>query len=84
MLVTSSGVKTAVVGAAEVTRAGGVGEPAVVTVTGAGGVGEPAVVIGAVVMIGSGGVGVDEDMIERVSDTKLVGARALPDLGRRL
>ena len=64
MLVTSSGVKTAVVGAAEVTGAGGVGEPAVVTVTGAGGVGEPAVVIGVVMMIGSGGVGIDEDMIE--------------------
>ena len=85
MLVNSSGMKTAVVGAAEVTGAGGVGEPAMVTVTGAGGVGEPAVVIGAVVMIGSGGVGVDEDMIEPESlDTKLVGARALPDLGRRL
>jgi len=85
MLVTSSGVKTAVVGAAEVTGAGGVGERAVVTVTGAGGGGEPAVVSGAVVMIGSGGVGVDEDMIEPESlDTKLVGARALPDLGRRL
>ena len=85
MLVTSSGVKMAVVGATEVTGAGGVGEPAAVTVTGAGGVGEPAVVIGAVVMIGSGGVGVDEDMIEPESlDTKLVGARALPDLGRRL
>ena len=40
MLVTSSGVKTAVVGAAEVTGAGGVGELAVVTVTGAGGGGE--------------------------------------------
>ena len=71
VLVTSSGVKTAVVGAAEV--------------TGAGGGGEPAVVSGAVVMIGSGDVGVDEDMIEPESlDTKLVGARALPDLGRRL
>ena len=71
MLVTSSGVKTAVVGAAEV--------------TGAGGVGDPAVVIGAVVTMGSGGVGVDDDMIEPESlDTKLVGARALPDLGRRL
>ena len=71
MLVTSSGVKTAVVGAAEV--------------TGAGGVGDPAVVIGAGLMMGSGGVGVDDDMIEPESlDTKLVGARALPDLGRRL
>ena len=85
MLVASSGMITAVVGAAEVTGAGGVGEPAVVTVTGAGGGGEPAVVSGAVVMIGSGGVGVDEDMIEPESlDTKLVGARALPDLGCRL
>ena len=85
MLVTSSGVKTAVVGAAEVTGAGGVGEPAVVTVTGAGGVGEPAVVIGAVVMIGSGGVGVDEDMIEPESlDSKLVETRVLPGLGHSL
>uniref|UniRef100_M8AU62 5-methylthioadenosine/S-adenosylhomocysteine deaminase n=1 Tax=Aegilops tauschii TaxID=37682 RepID=M8AU62_AEGTA len=32
--------------------------------------------------MGSGGVGVDDDMIEPESlDTKLVGARALPDLG---
>ena len=85
VLVTSSGVKTAVVGAAEVTGAGDVGEPAVVMVNGADGVGEPAVVIGAVMMMGSGGVGVDEDMIEPESlDTKLVGTRALLDLGRRL
>jgi len=71
MLVTSSGVKTAVVGAAEV--------------TGAGGVGDPVVVIGAVVMMGSGGVGVDDDMIEPESlDTKLVEPGILPDLLRRL
>ena len=53
--------------------------------TGAGGVGEPAVVIGAVVMIGSGGMGGDDDMIEPESlDTKLVETRVLPGLGRSL
>ena len=79
MLVISSGVKTEVVGGAEVTGAGGA------EVIGAGGVGDPTVVIGAVVMMGNGGVGVDDGMIEPESlDTKLVGARALPDLGRRL
>ena len=69
--VISSGVKTQVVGGAEVIRAGGVGDPTVV--------------IGAVVMMGSGGVGVDDDMIEPESlDTKLVEPGILPDLLRRL
>ena len=71
VLVISSGVKTQVVGGAEVIRAGGVGDPTVV--------------IGAVVMMGSGGVGVDDDMIEPESlDTKLVEPGVLPDLLRRL
>ena len=44
-----------------------------------------AVVIGAVVMMGSGGVCVDDDMIEPESlDTKLVEPGVLPDLLRRL
>ena len=71
MLVISSGVKTEVVGGAEV--------------TGAGGIGDPTLVIGAVVMMGSGGVGVDDDMITTKSlITKLVEPGILPDLLRRL
>ena len=51
----------------------------------AGGVGDPAVVIGPVVMMGSGGVGVDDDMITTKSlITKLVEPGILPDLLRRL
>ena len=93
MLVTSSGVKTAVVGAAEVTGAGGGGKPAVVTRPGSvgvpavvvGAVDIGAVVIGAVVTVGSGGEGVEDDMIEPESlDTKLVETRVLPGLDRRL
>ena len=79
VLVISSGVKTEVVGGAEVTGAGGA------EVIGAGGGGDPAVVIGAVVMMGSGSVGVEDDMIEPESlDTKLVEPGVLPDLLRRL
>ena len=79
MLVISSGVKTEVIGGAEVTGAGDA------EVIGAGGVGDPVAVIGAVVMMGSGGVGVDDDMIEPESlDTKLVEPRVLPDLLQRL
>ena len=75
----SSGVKTGIVDGAEVTGAGGA------EVIGAAGVGDPAVVIGAVVMMGSGGVGGDDDMIEPESlDTKLVETRVLPGLGRSL
>ena len=76
VLVISSDVKTEVVGGAEVTGAGGA------EVIEAGGVGDPAVVIGPVVMMGSGGMGGDDDMIEPESlDTKLVETRVLPGLG---
>ena len=67
----SSGVKTGIIDG--------------VDVTGAGGVGDPAVVIGAVVMMGSSGVGGDDDMIEPESlDTKLVETRVLLGLGHSL
>lgn len=75
---TSSGVKTAGTGAVVVTGIGGGG----------------AVDSGAVVVVGSGrdgvgsgrdGVGGGDDMIEtELADTKVVGTRVLPGLGRRL
>ena len=79
MLVISSGVKTEVVGGAEVTGVGGA------EVIGAGGVGDSEVVIGAVVPRGSVGVNDDDDMIATESlYTKLVQPGILPDLLRRL
>ena len=67
-------VKTVGTGAAEVIGIGGGGALAVVA-------------SGEVVAVGSAmvGVGGDEDMIPpKLHDTKLVGARALSGLGRRL